>query len=172
MSELTCAQECQIVAKTLSEFTSAIPKQVLSLAMGIAVCNGSTGVALVRLPSQEWSAPCAILLQSTTSISPGQATVLLFMTEQCLYSLVGRTGMILGKTHSFMPGPMYSGSVNAEVLAYVRYNGGFTPEQLIRDHMTGTLINCNNYIIIMIYGCITIQILGSNTRLVRARRYG
>ena len=63
------------------------------------------------------------------------------MSERTIFSLVGQTGMILGKTHRFEPGPMYAGTLNldpeVDVYAYVRYNNGFTPPELISQYMNG-----------------------------------
>lgn len=132
---LTCGQECQKVAKILTHFTAqnAIPLPFLASALAIAIFTGENGVAIVRLPSQEWSAPCAILAQSpSTQISSGQETVLLFMSEQAVFSLIGRMPLVFNQTHSFAPGPLYSGAVgDVDVYAYVRYNNGFTPTELI-----------------------------------------
>ena len=145
MPILTAGEECQIAAKTLSIFADprqgAITAPFINAAMGIAIFKGDEGVAVVRLPSSEWSAPCAISCESAQGVQPGQDTVILFMTERTIFSLVGQTGMILGKTHRFEPGPMYAGTLSldpaVDVYAYVRYNNGFTPAELISTYMTG-----------------------------------
>ncbi|KAI8905812.1 hypothetical protein EDD86DRAFT_271281, partial [Gorgonomyces haynaldii] len=137
----TCAEECSQMAKTFTLFADPgrglIPSNIVCSCMGLAIFKGSYGVAVVRL-KDEWSAPCAILLQAPNSqVSDGQESVVLFMTEQAIFSLVGRTPLVLGQTHSFAPGPMYQGSARADCLVYVRFNNGFTPGELIQQHMQG-----------------------------------
>jgi hypothetical protein len=140
--KLTCAEECQLAAKTFSAFAepgkSAIPNKFVSQAMGIAIFKGEVGVAVVRL-EDDWSAPCAILIQSPSGpISPGQETVLLFMTESGIFSLIGRTPLVFNQTHTFSPGPLYNGNISScDVYCFVRYNNGFTPSELIQEHMNG-----------------------------------
>ena len=92
---------------------------------------------------KEWSAPCAITWENNThsAIQAGQETILLFMTEHSIVALVTRSPMILGQSHRFLPGPLYGTRLNLDsaidVYAYVRYNNGFTPPELISQHMAG-----------------------------------
>ncbi|KAL2913303.1 hypothetical protein HK105_207181 [Polyrhizophydium stewartii] len=143
---LTAGEECQQAAKILSSFADprqgAITGAFITSAMGLAVFRGDQGVAVVRLHTGEWSAPCAITWENAQgTIQPGQETVLLFMSESSIFALVGRTPLVLGQTHRFMPGPLYGNHLNldtsVDVYAYVRYNNGFTPADLISAHMTG-----------------------------------
>ncbi|KAJ8323952.1 hypothetical protein QVD99_008302 [Batrachochytrium dendrobatidis] len=143
---LTAGEECQQAAKILSSFADprqgAITAAFITTAMGLAVFKGDQGVAIVRLKTQEWSAPCAITWENASgTIQPGQETVLLFMTEKSIFSLVGRTPLVLNRTHVFQPGPLYGNILdlnsNTDVYAYVRYNNGFTPADLISAHMSG-----------------------------------
>lgn len=46
---LTCGEECQVAAKLFSSFTQ-IPNYFAN-ALGIAIVNGCTGVAVIRLKS-------------------------------------------------------------------------------------------------------------------------
>jgi hypothetical protein len=146
MPTLTAGEECQLAAKTLSVFADprkgAITAPFINSAMGIAIFKGDEGVALVRLKTGEWSAPCAISCESPHGgIQPGQDTIILFMSEKAIFSLVGQTPLVLNKTHRFEPGPLYGGTLNldetVDVYAYVRYNDGFTPAELIMQYMTG-----------------------------------
>jgi hypothetical protein len=62
------------------------------------------------------------------------------MSEKSIYSLVGQAPFILGTTHEFQPGPLYATALdlqNVDVYAYVRFNHGFTPQELISQYMTG-----------------------------------
>ncbi|KAJ2989121.1 hypothetical protein HDV02_005172, partial [Globomyces sp. JEL0801] len=119
MSGLTAGEECQLTAKVLSAFADprqgAITPPFITLAMGIAIFKGDSGVAVVRLKSGEWSAPCAIKVASPQSaIQPAQDTVLLFMTESAIFSLVGQGTFIFGQTHRFAPGPLYGTALNVD----------------------------------------------------------
>jgi hypothetical protein len=50
----------------------------------------------------DWSAPCAIALESSqTPLQETQETVLLFMTEQTIFSLVTRARLALNETHRY-----------------------------------------------------------------------
>ncbi|KAJ3239485.1 hypothetical protein HDU81_005929 [Chytriomyces hyalinus] len=139
---LTAGEECKSAAQALSAFTgtgsggNCIPKNFISMAMAIAIFRGETGVAMVRLKSGDWSAPCAILLEvpHNGSVQPGQDTVLLFMTESSVLSLVARTRLILNTTHKFEAG-IYSASASInssnDMYVYVRFNNNFTPGSLL-----------------------------------------
>ncbi|ORY41255.1 hypothetical protein BCR33DRAFT_758413 [Rhizoclosmatium globosum] len=143
---LTAGEECKAAAQALSAFTgtgsggNCIPKNFISMAMAIAIFRGENGVAMVRLKSGDWSAPCAIILEVPHggNVQPGQDTVLLFMTETSVLALVARTRLILNGTHRFEPG-VYSnsGSINSsnDIYAYVRFNNQFTLETF-REDMT------------------------------------
>lgn len=137
---LTAGEECQAAAKTLSSFADprqgAITAPFISAAMGLAIFKGDLGVAVVRLKSggiapvnRDWSAPCAITCKSPASnVQPGQDTVLLFMTESSIFSLVGQTPFIFNQTHRFAPGPLNAGVLSLDpvidVYAFVRFNNG------------------------------------------------
>ncbi|KAJ3063398.1 hypothetical protein HDU99_004852, partial [Rhizoclosmatium hyalinum] len=141
---LTAGEECKAAAQALSAFTgtgsggNCIPKNFISMAMAIAIFRGENGVAMVRLKSGDWSAPCAIILEVPHggNVQPGQDTVLLFMTETSVLALVARTRLILNGTHRFEPG-VYSnsGSINSsnDIYAYVRFNNQFTPGNLLTN---------------------------------------
>ena len=93
---------------------------------------------------QDWSAPCAIALESqSTPVQETQETVLLFMSEMSIYSLVTRARLALNETHQFLPGPLnLVGTLSAvDVYVYVRFNGGFTPAELISLHMKGWTVS-------------------------------
>ncbi|KAI8608419.1 hypothetical protein BC830DRAFT_1155398, partial [Chytriomyces sp. MP71] len=93
---------------------------------------------MVRLKSGDWSAPCAIILEvpHNGAVQPTQDTVLLFMSEASVLSLVARTRLILNTTHSFEAG-VYStsASINSAVdmYVYVRFNNQFTPGNLLSN---------------------------------------
>lgn len=110
--------------------------------MGMAILRGTDGVSVIRLPSGEWSAPCAICLESVSGIAPQQETVLLFMSEVAIYSLVTRANVALNQTHRFEPGPFGSivGQESIDIYVYVRFNGGFTPSELIAANMVGWIV--------------------------------
>lgn len=144
---LTAGEECRLCGQAFSAFASSnqgsacIPNNFVSNSMAVAIFRGELGVAIVRLKSGEWSAPCAIILENPTgTIQPGQDTVILFMSEQSVLSLVSRTRLILNTTHKFLAGPY---GVQAKVAdgvdmyAYVRFNGTFTPAELIQQAMSG-----------------------------------
>ncbi|KAI8846576.1 hypothetical protein BC829DRAFT_264376 [Chytridium lagenaria] len=147
MPVLTAGEECQMAARSLSAFTgtgapgTGIPKNFITMAMAIAIVRGGAGVAVVRLKTGEWSAPCAIMLENPAGdIKTEQDTVLLFMSENSVLSLVARTRMILGSTHRFACGglvgnPIIDGS--NDVYVYVRFNNTFTPANLVLSAMTG-----------------------------------
>jgi hypothetical protein len=63
------------------------------------------------------------------------------MTENAIFSLVGQSPFVLGQTHRFAPGPLYGSALNLDssidVYAFVRFNNGFTPSELIQQYMTG-----------------------------------
>ncbi|KAJ3259115.1 hypothetical protein HK103_003002 [Boothiomyces macroporosus] len=127
MTTLTAGEECQLAAKTLSAFADprqgAISSPFINSAMGIAIFKGDQGVAVVRLKTG------------------AQDTVLLFMTEVSIFSLVGQKEFVFNQTHRFAPGPLYGSALNldpsVDVYCYVRFNGGFTPSDLISQHMVG-----------------------------------
>ncbi|KAJ3031776.1 UNVERIFIED_CONTAM: hypothetical protein HDU68_000063 [Siphonaria sp. JEL0065] len=139
---LTAGEECKAAAQALSAFTGTgsggdcIPKNFISMAMAIAIFRGENGVAMVRLKSGDWSAPCAIILEVPHggSVQPGQDSVLLFMTESSVLALVARTRLILDGTHKFQAG-IYSASgridPSNDIYAYVRFNNQFTPASLL-----------------------------------------
>ncbi|KAI9341466.1 hypothetical protein BDR26DRAFT_791931, partial [Obelidium mucronatum] len=139
---LTAGEECKAAAQALSAFTGTgsggdcIPKNFISMAMAIAIFRGENGVAMVRLKSGDWSAPCAIILEVPHggSVQPGQDSVLLFMTESSVLALVARTRLILDGTHKFQAG-IYSASGRIDpmndIYAYVRFNNQFTPASLL-----------------------------------------
>lgn len=166
--ELTAGQECQQAAKLLSNFidqsppNGSIPPAFFRASMAVAIFKGPIGVATVRLPSLDWSAPCAIGLVSREynagkrgsndedpSIKSDQETVLLFMSEKAVFSLVKRTQLSLSVSHTFKAGPLiYDGRAppgteppivdkNVDVYAYVRYNNGPTPANLVQQYMSG-----------------------------------
>lgn len=148
---LTAGEECQLSAKILSVFADprqgAITAPFINSAMGIAIFKGDIGVAVVRLKSGglniiiwkqkyweklnlDWSAPCAITCKSQQggAVQPAQEMVLLFMTENSIFSLVGQTSFVFNQTHKFAPGPLYGSSLNLDstidVFCYVRFNNG------------------------------------------------
>ncbi|KAJ3024105.1 hypothetical protein HKX48_006461 [Thoreauomyces humboldtii] len=141
--DLTAGEECQQAAKTFSAFADAkqgaIPPAYITSAMGCAICKGSKGVAVLRLKTGEWSAPCAIELeQQNGTIQSGQETVLLFMTEKAIHKLVSRALLRLGVTDQFKPGPIHGREPidpSVDVYGWVRFNGGFTPPELIASNM-------------------------------------
>ncbi|KAJ3416745.1 hypothetical protein HDV05_000119 [Chytridiales sp. JEL 0842] len=145
MPQLTAGEECQQAAKALSAFTgtgqsSGIPKTFVTMAMAIAIMKGSEGVAIVRLKTGDWSAPCAVMLENPNgSIQPGQDTVLLFMTEAAVLTLVTRQRLILNVTHRFKPGSLSDSIIDAsmDVYAYVRFNNSFTPAELVSQGIAG-----------------------------------
>jgi hypothetical protein len=127
MRELTAGEECQQAARTCSAFVGqggqgTVPALLVRECMGLAILKGSAGVAVIRLPSggnfvrtdessvvslgretTEWSAPCAIALESSqTPLQETQETVLLFMTEQTVFSLVTRARLALNETHRWV----------------------------------------------------------------------
>ncbi|KAI9366825.1 hypothetical protein DFJ73DRAFT_4770 [Zopfochytrium polystomum] len=108
---LTAGEECRLCGQAFSAFASAtgagaIPSNFITMAMAISIVRGSVGVAIVRLKTGEWSAPCAIMLENPSGqIQPGQDTILLFMSETSVLSLVSRTRLILNSTHRFEAGP-------------------------------------------------------------------
>ncbi|KAJ3270013.1 hypothetical protein HDV01_000724 [Terramyces sp. JEL0728] len=116
MTTLTAGEECQLAAKTLSAFADprqgAISSPFINSAMGIAIFKGDQGVAVVRLK---------------TGVS--------------IFSLVGQKEVVFNQTHRFAPGPLYGSALNldpsVDVYCYVRFNGGFTPSDLISQHMVG-----------------------------------
>jgi hypothetical protein len=119
--------------------------------MGMAILKGTDGVSVIRLPSGgnllsnqvEWSAPCAISLESVANtVAPQQETVLLFMSEVAIYSLVTRANVALNQTHRFEPGPFgpVKGNECIDIYVYVRFNGGFTPSDLIAVNMVGWIV--------------------------------
>ncbi|RKO98570.1 hypothetical protein CXG81DRAFT_28608 [Caulochytrium protostelioides] len=146
-SRLTAGEECQQAAKTLSAFidascpAGAIPGAFIGAAMGIAIVRGENGVAVVRLASGAWSAPCAFsLLHPTGHVQDGQETVLCFMSERAVIALASRSPIVFGETHTFMPGPLQGGPATrpqhgVDVYVWVRFNGGYTPPALIAQHM-------------------------------------
>ncbi|KAJ3146194.1 hypothetical protein HDU89_006335 [Geranomyces variabilis] len=146
--DLTAGEECQLAAKTFSTFVDknqgAIPPVYITSAMGCAICRGNKGVAVVRLKSGEWSAPCAIELESQSStIQPAQETVLVFMTENVIHKLVSRALLRLGVTDQFKPGPIHGNEpINpaVDVYGWVRFNGGFTPPELIASNMVAWFV--------------------------------
>ncbi|KND03206.1 uncharacterized protein SPPG_02263 [Spizellomyces punctatus DAOM BR117] len=147
--ELTAGEECQQAAKTLSAFTdqrqeSAIPPTYVMSAMGVAIIRGNKGVAVLRLKNGEWSAPCAIELENQGgTIQPGQETVLLFMTENAVLKLVSRALLRLGITDNFRPGPLRGNQpidASVDVYGWVRFNGGFTPPELIASNMVAWFV--------------------------------
>ncbi|KAJ3188920.1 hypothetical protein HDU85_004636 [Gaertneriomyces sp. JEL0708] len=146
---LTAGEECQQAAKCFSAFVDtkqpgAIPPSYITSAMGVAIIRGDKGVAVVRLKTGEWSAPCAIEMENPSgTIQVGQETVLLFMTENSILKLVSRALVQLGKTHQFAPGaldPRQPINPNVDVYCYVRFNAGFTPQELIASNMVSWLV--------------------------------
>jgi hypothetical protein len=74
----------------------------------------------------------------TNTVAPQQETVLLFMTELAIYSLVTRANVALNQTHRFEPGPFGPPKgPGTDIYVYVRFNGGFTPSELISMNMIG-----------------------------------
>jgi hypothetical protein len=63
------------------------------------------------------------------------------MSENSIFSLVGQAPVVLGQTHRFSPGPLYGSALNldssVDVYAFVRFNNGFTPAELIQQYMSG-----------------------------------
>ncbi|KAI8919848.1 hypothetical protein DFJ77DRAFT_424610, partial [Powellomyces hirtus] len=145
---LTAGEECQQAARTFSAFVDAkqgaIPPSYIQSAMGCAICKGNKGVAVLRLKSGEWSAPCAIELeQQGNTIQPGQETVLVFMTENVIHKLVSRALLRLGVTDQFKPGPIHGNepiNPGIDVYGWVRFNGGFTPPDLIASNMVAWFV--------------------------------
>ncbi|KAI8822227.1 uncharacterized protein EV422DRAFT_526143 [Fimicolochytrium jonesii] len=145
---LTAGEECQQAAKAFSAFVDprqgAIPSVYITSAMGCAICKGNRGVAVLRLKTGEWSAPCAIELeQQNGAIQQGQETVLLFMTESVIHKLVARALLRLGVTDQFRPGPLTGNEpINpaVDVYGWVRFNGGFTPPELIAQNMVSWFV--------------------------------
>ncbi|KAJ3214364.1 hypothetical protein HDU67_001752 [Dinochytrium kinnereticum] len=147
MPVLTAGEECQQAARSLSAFTgtggpgTGIPKNFITMAMALAIVRGGAGVAVVRLKTGEWSAPCAIMLENPNGkILPDQDTALLFMSENSVLALVARTRLILNTTHRFAPGPLVGNPIidgSNDVYAYVRYNNNFTPANLVLENMAG-----------------------------------
>ncbi|KAJ3072834.1 hypothetical protein HDU98_002805 [Podochytrium sp. JEL0797] len=141
---LTAGEECKAAAQALSAFTgtgsggNCIPKNFISMAQAIAIFRGENGVAMVRLKSGDWSAPCAIILEVPHggSVQYAQDTVLMFMSEPAVLALVSRTRLILDGTHRFEAG-VYSasGSINSgiDIYGYVRFNNQFTPAPLLKN---------------------------------------
>ncbi|KAJ3196998.1 hypothetical protein HK101_006657 [Irineochytrium annulatum] len=111
------------------------------MAMAVAIVTGSTGVAVVRLKTGEWSAPCAIILENPGGqIKSEQSSILLFMTEKAVLGLVARTRLILNQTHRFAPGPLVGNPIidgSIDVYVYVRFNNVFTPAELVSSNMAG-----------------------------------
>ena len=139
---ITCGEECQLSAKTFSSFVNSnqgsIPPQLVRESFGVGIFRGREGVCILRLPTGEWSAPCAISLDSSNStVQPLQETILLFMSENAIYSLVTRARLSLNETHVFAPGPLNQlvSQTRVDVYVYVRFNGGFTPADLIASFM-------------------------------------
>jgi hypothetical protein len=66
------------------------------------------------------------------------------MSESAIFSLVGQTSFQLNKTHSFLAGPLYASALqlnDTDCYCYVRFNNGFTPKELIEQHMIGWEFN-------------------------------
>ncbi|KAJ3046353.1 hypothetical protein HK097_000941, partial [Rhizophlyctis rosea] len=145
--ELTAGEECQASARTFDAFTGrqgAVAANFVSSAMGIAIVRGTSGVAVVRLKTGEWSAPCAIALENPNgTVQPGQESVLLFMTSNSIYKLVTRAHLILNQTHKFVAGPITGGGFiddSVDVYGWVRYNQGFTQPDIVNQAMTGWVV--------------------------------
>ncbi|KAJ3282111.1 hypothetical protein HK104_011103, partial [Borealophlyctis nickersoniae] len=146
--ELTAGEECRQAAGIFDTFTDkrqgAIPSNFIAGAMGLAIFRGGAGVAVVRLKTGEWSAPCAIALENPNGAMQGtQESVLLFMTSASIYKLVTRALLILNSTHKFVAGPISGGmpvDSSVDVYGWVRYQGGFTPPELINQAMTGWIV--------------------------------
>ncbi|KAJ3391867.1 hypothetical protein HDU84_005218 [Entophlyctis sp. JEL0112] len=106
--------------------------------MAIAIFRGENGVAIVRLKTGDWSAPCAIILEvpHNGTVQPGQDTILLFMSESSVLALVARTRLILDGTHKFEAG-VYSSSASinssVDIYGYVSFNKNFTPGSLLSN---------------------------------------
>ena len=64
------------------------------------------------------------------------------MTELSIYSLVTRANVALNQTHKFEPGPfnLPKGQDQTDIYVYVRFNGGFTPSELIAINMVGWIV--------------------------------
>ncbi|KAI8807729.1 hypothetical protein BJ742DRAFT_811697 [Cladochytrium replicatum] len=144
--ELSAAEECKRAAQILNVFVNSqmggsIPPHFVVQAFGIAILKAATGVAVVRLPSGEWSAPCAIALHNPNGSINDQETVLLFMTERSVVSLIQNVAFTLGGTHRFEPGPISSSMVpidsSVDVYVWVRFNGGYTHPELLSRGMAG-----------------------------------
>ncbi|KAJ3099518.1 hypothetical protein HK100_004873 [Physocladia obscura] len=141
---LTAGEECKIAAQALSAFAgtgsggNCIPNNFISMAMAIGIFRGENGVAMVRLKTGDWSAPCAIILEVPHggNVQPGQDTILLFMSESSVLALVSRTRLILDGTHKFEAG-VYSksASINSavDIYGYVSFNKNFTPGALLSN---------------------------------------
>ncbi|KAJ3040069.1 hypothetical protein HDV00_011518 [Rhizophlyctis rosea] len=145
--ELTAGEECQAAARTFDAFAGrqgAVPAQFVSSAFGIAIVRGTAGVAVVRLKTGDWSAPCAIALENPNgAVQPGQETVLLFMTSQAIFKLVTRALLVLNSTHKFVAGPIHGGGIvddSVDVYGWVRYNQGFTQPDVVNQAMTGWVV--------------------------------
>ena len=141
----TAGQECSNAAKVFSVFSDStkqdsIPAPLLVSSMGIAIVQGNIGICLVRLPSNEWSAPCAFILHSDSiDISDKQQSVILFMSDDAIISLVNNSTVKLNVSHSFLPGPLHSDQQiqNVDMYVYVRFNNVFTNPNLIMSSMKG-----------------------------------
>ena len=89
----------------------------------------------------DWSAPLAIRIHtnSQNAIQPLQETILLFMSDASCSALVAKSSAVFNQTLRFSPGPFgyapYDPAV--DVFAYVRFNQGFTPAELVMNHMNG-----------------------------------
>jgi lipid-binding SYLF domain-containing protein len=71
-----------MLSSFVGQQNSVIPAKLVSSAMAIAVLFGDQGVACVRLKTNEWSAPCAILGQAPNGkVASAQETVFLFMVS-------------------------------------------------------------------------------------------
>jgi hypothetical protein len=84
----------------------------------------------------EWSAPCAITCKNgNNQIQPNQDMVLLFMSENAIFALVGQTSFVFNQTHRFCAGPLYGSPLNldlsVDVYVYMRFNNGLI--LLIKD---------------------------------------
>ncbi|KAJ3271972.1 hypothetical protein HDU76_010965, partial [Blyttiomyces sp. JEL0837] len=143
---LTAGEECRLCGQAFSAFAgsasggNSVPQNFVTMAMALAIFRGSNGVAIVRLKTGEWSAPCAIMLENPNgAIQPGQDTILLFMTENAVLSLVARTRLILNSTHRFEAGPYGQAKITdgVDIYGFVRFNNAFTSSDLIKSHMTG-----------------------------------
>ncbi|KAJ3123193.1 hypothetical protein HK098_002117 [Nowakowskiella sp. JEL0407] len=150
-TQLTAANECKRAAQILSVFVDSsrggqIPPTYVVQAFGFAILKGPQGVAVVRLHTGDWSAPCAIAFHNPNGeILSDQESVLLFMTERSVTSLIENVTFKLDGTHRFEPGPGTRGDMYnvapvdpyVDVYVWVRYQGGYTDPRLLKTGMAG-----------------------------------